>query len=66
LRSNDIELSEAVRKLRITVTQDNGKVLGYPTDPDNRNLAYSAYWGQALKQHCGAGILLPIVPIMVF
>jgi hypothetical protein len=24
----------------------------YPTDKDNRNLAFSGYWGQALKNAC--------------
>lgn len=29
-----------------------GYTLPYPTDKDNRNLAYSGYWGQALKNAC--------------
>lgn len=58
-RANDIEISRVVKKLGIEVTLDDGKtVLAFPTDKNNSNLAYSGYWGQALKNHCGPGTIL--------
>lgn len=47
------ELSEAVANLGIEVILDDGRVMEYPTDQDNTKLAYSGYWGQALRNHCG-------------
>ena len=48
----DKTLSERVQKLGITVYQYPGKVVPYPTDENNNNLAYSGYWGQALVNAC--------------
>jgi RHS repeat-associated protein len=50
--AGDQTLSERVRSLGITVTAYPGYTLPFPTDKDNRNLAYSGYWGQALKNAC--------------
>ena len=52
-RTDDKALSEIVRKLGITVIADDGKtIIDFPKDVDNRNLAFSGFWGQALKNHC--------------
>jgi hypothetical protein len=51
-QANDQALSEGVKKLGIKVIGYPGYTVSYPTDPDNRNLAYSKYWGQALKNAC--------------
>lgn len=56
-RAGDIELSQAIKSLGIEVLTDFGTKLDYPTDEDNRNYAYSGYWGQALKNHCGQGTI---------
>jgi len=50
--AGDQQLSERVRDLGISVTAYPGHISPYPTDKDNRNLAYSGYWGQALKNAC--------------
>ncbi|MGI8731836.1 MAG: hypothetical protein ACR2LM_00845, partial [Pyrinomonadaceae bacterium] len=50
--AGDQTLSERVKGLGIAVTAYPGYTLPYPTDKDNRNLAYSGYWGQALKNAC--------------
>jgi RHS repeat-associated protein len=53
-QANDQRLSQGVKALGITVTGYPGYTVPYPTDKDNRNLAYSGYWGQALKNACTA------------
>jgi hypothetical protein len=50
--ADDMALSDSVRKLGIQVTGYPGYIVPYPSDKDNRNLAYSGYWGQALKNAC--------------
>jgi len=52
IAGNDQQLSEQVKKLGITVIAYPGKTVPYPTDADNKNLQYSGYWGQALKNAC--------------
>jgi hypothetical protein len=50
--ANDQQLSQQVQALGMSVMAYPGYTLPYPTDKDNRNLAYSGYWGQALKNAC--------------
>ena len=50
--ADDQTLSERVKALGITVYSQPGKILPYPTDKDNSNLAFSGYWGQALLNAC--------------
>ena len=50
--AGDQTLSERVRDLGIKVMAYPGYTSPYPTDSDNRNLAFSGYWGQALKNAC--------------
>ncbi|MBK7708550.1 MAG: hypothetical protein IPJ30_23020 [Acidobacteria bacterium] len=49
----DQEISEVLKVLQIDVTLDRGETMKYPEDLDNRNLAYSQYFGQAVKNRCG-------------
>lgn len=56
-RASDIDLSRAVQTLGIEVVLDSGRKMEYPTDLNNDNQAYSGYWGQALKNHCGSGTI---------
>lgn len=56
-RANDKDLSEAVNALGIEVILDSGKIMEYPKDENNDKLAFSGYWGQALKNHCGPGTI---------
>lgn len=53
-QADDQSLSQAVKDLGISVIAYPGYIVPFPTDPDNRNLAYSGYWGQALKNACTA------------
>lgn len=51
---NDVQLSRQVQELGIPVLAFGypNRVMPYPTDTDNKNLAFSSYWGQALKNAC--------------
>ena len=54
IAGSDQQLSKQVSDLGITVLAYGypNHIVPYPTDSDNRNLAFSAYWGQALKNAC--------------
>jgi hypothetical protein len=50
-QASDQRLSDGVRKLGIQVIGYPGYIVPYPTDSKN-DLAFSGYWGQALKNAC--------------
>jgi len=54
IAGSDQPLSKQVSDLGIPVLAYGypNHIVPYPTDVDNRNLAYSGYWGQALRNAC--------------
>lgn len=50
---DDKDISSKIRDLGFRPTYYPGSEMSFPTDADNRNLAYSGYFEQALINNCG-------------